>query len=274
MPKIIGAHLSISNGIHTVQEQMDLLELDTCAIFLKNQKRYSSAPLSDAAAQMFRQSIRHPEIILPHSSYLVNLAVDSAQKGMECFIDDLKRCNSLGIKMYNIHPGSSKGKCIQAALATISKNINIALAAVPDVIVLIENMAGQGNVVASNFEQIRDIIDAVDDKQRVGVCLDTCHLFGAGFDIRTEEQFAEIIRRFDQTVGMQYLKAMHINDSKQPLGSRKDRHESIGKGLIGCNAFRFIMNSNFSDDIPLILETPDQDMYKHEANLLRGFINI
>ncbi|KAM0671805.1 hypothetical protein OCOL_001247 [Ordospora colligata] len=253
---------------------MDLLELDTCAIFLKNQKRYSSAPLSDTAAQMFHKNIRLPELIVPHSSYLVNLATDSAQKGMECFIDDLKRCNSLGIKMYNIHPGSSKGGSVQSALANISRNINTALATVPDVIVLIENMAGQGNVLASSFEQIRDIIGAVDDKQRVGVCLDTCHLFGSGFDIRTEERFAEVIKRFDQTVGIQYLKAMHINDSKQPLGSRKDRHESIGKGLIGCDAFRFIMNSNFSDDIPLILETPDQGIYKHEARLLRSFINI
>ncbi|ADM12643.1 DNA lyase/endonuclease 4 [Encephalitozoon intestinalis ATCC 50506] len=274
MAKIIGAHLSISKGIHTIQAQMELLGLDTCAIFLKSQRRYLAPPMKDGAAEMFQAHVLHPELIVPHGSYLINFGNPSLiDKSMECLVDDMERCRSLGIKMYNMHPGSDKGKNRRECLRGVSSHINTALSRVQGVTVLIENMAGQGNVLGSSFEELRDIIGGIEDKQRIGICLDTCHLFGAGFDISTEEKFTEVMERFDRIVGLSFLKAMHINDSKEALGSKKDRHESIGKGMIGERAFRFIMNSRIFDNIPLILETPDPEKYKEEASFLRGLVN-
>lgn len=273
MVKLVGAHLSIGKGIHTIQEQMELLGLDTCAIFLKNQRRYLSAPMKEGVADMFRTHVRRPGLVVPHGSYLINFGNPVlVDKSMECLVDDLERCRALGIPMYNMHPGSNKERSKAACLRSISRHISTALSRVAGVTILIENMAGQGSVVGSTFEDLRDIICGVEDKERIGVCLDTCHLFGAGFDIRTEEGFGEVMRRFDEVVGLRYLKAMHINDSKEPLGSRKDRHESIGRGLIGERAFRFVMNSSVFDDIPLILETPDPERYKEEAIFLRGLV--
>ncbi|CAD26065.1 DNA LYASE/ENDONUCLEASE 4 [Encephalitozoon cuniculi GB-M1] len=273
MTKLIGAHLSISKGIHTIQAQMELLGLDTCAIFLKSQRRYLTPPMKQGAAEMFRAHVRHPELIVPHGSYLINFGnPDLVDKSMECLVDDLERCKSLGIGMYNMHPGSSKGKGRAECLRSIGHHVNTALSRVQGVTVLIENMAGQGSVVGSSFEELRDIIGGIEDRERIGVCLDTCHLFGAGFDITTEEKFLEVMERFDRVVGLEFLKAMHINDSKEALGSKKDRHESIGKGMIGEKAFRFIMNSKVFDNIPLILETPDPGKYKEEADFLRSLI--
>ncbi|AFM99417.1 putative endonuclease [Encephalitozoon hellem ATCC 50504] len=274
MAKLIGAHLSISKGIHTIQAQMESLGLDTCAIFLKSQRRYLAPPMKEGVADVFKAHVLHPELIVPHGSYLVNFGNPSlVEKSMECLVDDLERCKSLGIKMYNMHPGSDKTRGKAECLRSIGRNVNTAISRVQDVIILMENMAGQGNVVGSTFEELRDIIGEIEDKERVGVCLDTCHLFGAGFDITTEERFAEVMEKFDRVVGLRFLKAMHINDSKEALGSKKDRHESIGKGMIGEKAFRFIMNSRIFDNIPLILETPDPERYKEEAEFLRNLIN-
>ncbi|AFN84125.1 DNA lyase/endonuclease 4 [Encephalitozoon romaleae SJ-2008] len=274
MAKLIGAHLSISKGIHTIQAQMESLGLDTCAIFLKSQRRYLAPPMREGVAEMFKARVLHPEMIVPHGSYLINFGNPSlVDKSMECLVDDLERCRSLGIKMYNMHPGSDKTRDKTGCLRSISHNINKALSRVQDITILIENMAGQGNVVGSTFEELRDIIEKVEERERIGICLDTCHLFGAGFDITTEERFAEVMERFDRIIGLKFLKAMHINDSKEALGSRKDRHESIGKGMIGGKAFRFIMNSGVFDNIPLILETPDPGKYKEEAGFLRNLIN-
>lgn len=273
MAKLIGAHLSISKGIHTIQQQMESLGAKTCAIFLKNQRRYSSVPMKKEAIEAFRKHVLCPELLVPHASYLINFGnPDLQEKSMGCLVDDLERCNLLGIKLYNMHPGSDKQNDRAKCLKSISKGINDALDRVPNVVILLENMAGQGNVVGSTFEELKAIIDGVDDKGRIGVCLDTCHLFGAGFDIRTSEKFTNVMRRFDAIVGLGYLRAMHINDSKEPLGSKKDRHESIGKGLIGEDAFKFIMNSEMFDGIPLILETPNPEKYKDEVALLRSFI--
>lgn len=270
---LVGAHLSISKGIHTVQEQMDVLKADTCAMFLKSQRTYNFKKIKDEDVSKFREHVLCPELILPHSSYLINLANPEMMsgKGLDVFVDDLERCNLLGIKMYNIHPGSDVNKMGRGALELVSENLNRVLSMVPNVMILVENMAGQGSVLGSSFEELRAIIDGVKDKSRVGVCLDTCHLFGAGYDVRTEESFQTVMDRFDSVVGLRYLKAMHLNDSKGGIGSKTDRHASIGQGAIGIDAFKFVMASEMFVGMPLILETPDPSSYGKELDLLRSF---
>lgn len=271
--KLIGPHLSIAKGLHTIQKQMKYLKCETCAIFLKNQKRYESPALTEEAIESFKKEVENPLILLPHGSYLINLAnPEKIQKNMDCFVDELKRCHSLGIKLYNLHPGSDVTNIgVEKATKLVGDNINDAMKIVPGVVILIENMAGQGNVLGKTFEELRMIIDNVTDKERIGVTLDTCHLFASGYDIRTEESFERVMKEFDEKVGLKYLKAMHLNDSLHELGTRKDRHQGIGKGKIGIDAFKYIMNSKYFEDIPMVLETPDPDQYIHEIELLKSF---
>ncbi len=271
---LLGVHLPIGKGIHTLQQQMNTLKASTCALFLKSQRTYHFKKISEVDVRKFVECVRKPGILLPHGSYLINLANpgDAGRKSLDVLIDDLERCNALGIKMYNVHPGSDVDKLGKKALALVSERLNRVLDAVPRVTILIENMAGQGSVVGSTFEELHDIIEGVSDKSRIGVCLDTCHMFGAGYDIRTHESFQAVMDTFDRVVGLGYLKAMHLNDSKKELGSRVDRHESIGKGMIGMDAFRFVMTSSMFRGIPLILETPDPEIYGREIEILKSFI--
>ncbi|KAI5190325.1 hypothetical protein NECID01_0917 [Nematocida sp. AWRm77] len=273
----VGAHLSMQGGVHTVFERMDAVGGRAVGMFLKNQKTYNAKPLEEKDIKEFqRLSGEKHACILPHASYLINLAQpdpEKAEKSYLLFLDELKRCDALNISLCNFHPGSNVGKLpVEKACKLISDNINKALKETQKVVAVIENMAGQGNVMGSTFKEIRMIIDGVEDKSRVGVCLDTCHLFGAGYDIRTKESFASVVKEFDDVVGLKYLKGMHLNDSKMPLGSKRDRHESIGKGLIGLEAFSFIMNSSIFSNIPLILETPNPEKYKEEIHLLYTLI--
>lgn len=269
--KIIGAHLSISKGICTLQKQMEMLGCNTCAMFLKNQRRFDSKPMDEQSAEEFRRVTKNPGIMVPHSSYLINLAnPDTIEKSYACLIDDLKRCDRLGIVYYNIHPGSDVKRMGDKALLLIATNINRALEEVPNVVILLENMAGQGTVCGRTFAELSLIIQNINDKRRIGVTLDTCHMFGAGYDIRTASGFENVMQDFDRTIGMRYLKAVHLNDSKCDLGSRKDRHEQIGKGKIGVEAFKYIMNSDYFEDIPMVLETPDPLKYRDELALLRS----
>ena len=272
--KIIGAHLPISKGIHTIQEQMEMLGCNTCALFLKNQRRYDSKPLDDETIKKFKSTVKDPTILLPHGPYLVNLAnPEKVEKSYECFIDDVRRCHDLGILLYNIHPGSDTKGIGKKALELVSIQLNRAMKDVPSVIILLENMAGQGSVCGRTFEELAYIIERVEDKERIGVTLDTSHLFSAGYDIRTAENFEKIMKEFDRIVGLKYLRAMHLNDSKCELDSRKDRHEQIGRGTIGIEAFRYIMNSSYFEDIPMILETPNPLEFGKEIALLRSLVN-
>lgn len=271
--KILGAHVSISKGIHTIQKEMEALNADTCALFLKNQRTFKFKPMENQAIENFKNCVKDPSVLVPHGSYLINLAnPETIEKSYNCFLDDLKRCDQLGILYYNLHPGSDTKNLGPGALKLISENINKAIKEVPNVVVLLENMAGQGNVCGRTFEELRDIIDRVDDKTRVGVTLDTCHLFGGGYDIRTAEKFDKVMNKFKEIVGLEYLKAMHLNDSKAELNSRKDRHEQIGKGKIGVEAFKYLMNSDYFENIPMILETPDESKYKEEISFLKSCI--
>ena len=213
-----------------------------------------------------------PEHILPHDSYLINLGHPESEKlikSQKAFLDELQRCEQLGLKYLNFHPGTHLGQYSEdECLKTISDSINWALSKTEYVTAVIENTAGQGNNVGYKFEHLAKIIDKIKDKSRIGVCIDTCHAYTSGYDLRDEEAFYKTFQQFEKLIGFQYLKGMHINDSKKELGSRVDRHESIGEGFIGLDAFKFLMNDSRFDDIPLILETPNSEIWADEIKLL------
>jgi deoxyribonuclease-4 len=249
-------------------------------------------PLDTQTIDLFQQNLEQsgilPRHVLPHDSYLINLGhpeQEKLEKSRTAFIDELERCGQLGLDRLNFHPGSHLAKVSKKdkenlevmqpiedkCLDTIAESINIALDKTSGVSAVIENTAGQGSNLGWRFEQIAHIIDKVEDKSRVGVCIDTCHMFTAGYDIRTKEAYDKTWDDFEKIVGFKYLMGMHINDSKPPLGSHVDRHHSLGKGEIGLDAFRFIMNDARMDDIPLILETIDETIWKEEIELLYSF---
>lgn len=274
--KLVGAHLSTSRGISTLQSEMESIKATTCAFFLKNQRRFDSSPLDEKEKNKFLKNTIHPELMLPHGSYLINMANTDPSKSTKmymCLVDDLRRCQQLGIKLYNVHPGSDVLGNRNKSLEKVVDTINRALKDTENIIVVVENMAGQGSVLCSTFDEINKIVSGVYDKERIGVCLDTCHLFGAGYDIRDRLSFNKTFDDFERIVGFRYLKGMHLNDSKMGLGSKKDRHENLGKGFIGLNAFKMIMKDDRFDNIPLILETPNTNLYGEEIKILRSFEN-
>jgi deoxyribonuclease-4 len=279
--KFVGAHTSASGGVFNAVYNAQEIGAKAFALFTKNQKRWDAKPLETKVIDKFQKALQDakilPKHILPHDSYLINLGHPDEQKLIKsrmAFIDELERCEQLGLDRLNFHPGShlkeiSEDECLDK----ISESINIALDKTKGVSAVIENTAGQGSNLGYTFEQIAQIIDKVEDKSRVGVCIDTCHMFVAGYDIRTRETYDETWNKFGDIIGFNYLMGMHINDSKPPLGSKKDRHHSIGEGEIGLDAFKFIMNDDRMDDIPLILETIDSSIWKEEIELLYSFEN-
>lgn len=276
--KTIGAHVSASGGVQNAPENAKAIGANAFALFTKNQRQWKSAPLSEddiAAFQTNCADVFEPGQILPHDSYLINLGhpeTDALEKSRNAFLDEMQRCEQLGLDRLNFHPGSHLNKCSEEeCIATIAESINLALAETNGVAAVIENTAGQGSNMGYRFEQIAAMIEQVDDKSRVGVCIDTCHSFTAGYDLRTSEACKETFGRFGDIIGFEYLKGMHLNDSKKDLGTRVDRHESLGKGFIGLDCFRFIMTDDRFNDIPLILETPDPSIWAEEINLLRSF---
>ncbi len=276
--KWIGAHVSISGGIENAPCNAHAIGANAFALFTKNQRQWQAAPLSKNNIQSFSENCAGEFAagqILPHDSYLINLGhpeAEGLQKSRFAFFDEMQRCEQLGLDRLNFHPGSHLKKCTEKeCLATIAESINLALAKSKGVTAVIENTAGQGSNMGYRFEQLAEMIEPIKDKTRVGVCIDTAHAFAAGYDLRTEKAFATTFDEFDKIVGLKYLKGMHLNDSKKDLGSRVDRHESIGKGLIGIDCFRFIMEDPRFNGIPLILETPQPDIWTDEIKLLRSF---
>ncbi|MEA1892273.1 MAG: deoxyribonuclease IV [Campylobacterota bacterium] len=277
--KFVGAHCSASGGVFNAVAQATKIGAKAFALFTKNQRRWDAKPLDTKSIDKFKKALNDsgilPKHVLPHDSYLINLGHPDEQKLIKsrmAFIDELQRCEQLGLDRLNFHPGShlkeiSEDEC----LGKVSESINIALDRTDGVSAVIENTAGQGSNLGYSFEQLAQIIDGVEDRSRVGVCIDTCHMFVAGYDIRTKEVYDKTWAEFGDIVGFNYLMGMHINDSKPPLGSKKDRHHSLGKGEIGLDAFRFIMNDKRMDDIPLILETIDDTIWKDEIELLYSF---
>jgi deoxyribonuclease IV len=259
---LTGAHVSIAGGLHKAFERGDRLQCRAIQIFLKNSNQWKAMLLTEPGRILFEEAWKNSRIkfVAAHDSYLINLASpnrDLFQRSLEAFIEEMRRARSLGVPYLVMHPGAHTGAGIAAGIASVAKALNRALKAVgPPVQILLENTAGQGSCLGHRFEHLEDILGRIKDSDRVGVCLDTCHLFAAGYDIRTKEAYAETMREFNRRVGIGKIKVFHVNDSKKDLGSRVDRHCHIGQGCIGLNAFRFLINDRRFSAIPKILETP------------------
>lgn len=274
--KFIGAHVSASGGVENAPLNAAAIGANAFALFTKNQRQWVASPLTAKSISLFKENCAKggfdSRYILPHDSYLINLGnpdEDAIQKSRTAFIDEMKRCEQLGLGMLNFHPGSHLNKIsVEECLDRIAANINLALSMTEGVTAVIENTAGQGSNVGNRFEEIRYIIDRVEDKSRVGVCIDTCHTYSAGYDIVND--YDGVFAAIDSIIGREYLRAIHLNDTKKPLGSRVDRHECIGLGLLGMPFFeRFMRDSRF-DDIAIVLETPDENRWADEIALLRS----
>lgn len=278
--KYIGAHVSAAGGVENAPLNAHQIGATAFGVFTKNQRQWEAKPLTRESIRAFRENCEKygylPHQVLPHDSYLINLGnPDPAalEKSRKAFLDEMQRCEQLGLDRLNFHPGShlnqvSEEKC----LALIAESINLTLDKTRGVIAVIENTAGQGSNVGNTFEQLRQIIDQVEDQSRVGVCVDTCHAYSAGYDIKSREGFERVFADFDRIVGFSFLKGMHLNDTQKALGSRVDRHDSLGEGLLGLEPFSFIMNDSRFDGIPLILETPDESRWPAEIRLLKEMV--
>ena len=295
--KFVGAHVSASGGVDNAPLNAMAIGAKAFAFFTKNQRQWVAKPLEQKTIDAFKANLEksgiQPKHVLPHDSYLINLGhpeIEKLEKSREAFIDELRRCEQLGLEKLNFHPGShlvkiSKkdpdyaDKLMEAelhCLDVIAESMNLAIASTENsnVNLVIENTAGQGSNLGYKFEHLAHIIDRIEDKSRVGVCIDTCHMFTAGYDIRTKEAYDKTWESFDRIVGRKFLMGMHINDSKPKLGSRVDRHASLGQGEIGWDAFRFIMNDSRMDDIPLVLETIDESIWAEEIKALYALIKV
>lgn len=275
--KRIGAHVSAGGGVENAPINAVGIGADAFALFTKNQRQWVAKALTVDSINLFKGRVKESGLdtryILPHDSYLINLGhpdPEAIAKSRDAFIDEMKRCEQLGLQLLNFHPGSHLNKItVEECLDRVAESINIALGQTSGVTAVIENTAGQGSNIGNRFEHLRYILDRVDDKSRVGVCIDTCHAFAAGYDLA--DHYDETFNEFDNIVGFSYLRAFHLNDSKKPLGSRVDRHESIGKGCIGIDFFKRLMADPRFDNMPLILETPDESIWPEEIALLRSF---
>ncbi|MFA6334407.1 MAG: deoxyribonuclease IV [Bacteroidales bacterium] len=278
--KYIGAHISASGGVENAPVNAQNIGATAFALFTKNQRQWISAPLTKKSIELFKERCVQygytPKQILPHDSYLINLGHperEGLEKSRAAFLDEMQRCEQLGLDRLNFHPGSHLSKIgIEECLSRIAESINFALDKTMGVTAVIENTAGQGTNLGHTFEQIAEIIWQVEDKSRVGVCIDTCHSFAAGYDLSTPEGFKTSFEHLDKVVGFKYLKGMHLNDAKKGLNSRVDRHDSIGKGLLGAETFKVLMKDPRFDNIPLILETPNEEIWKEEIEQLRALV--
>ena len=273
--KYIGAHVSASGGVENAPVNAHEIGANAFALFTKNQRQWVSKPLTEESIRLFKENCEKynfkPEYILPHDSYLINLGhpePDALEKSRAAFLDEMQRCEQLGLKLLNFHPGSHLNKIsVEDSLDLIAESINITLEKTKGVTAVIENPAGQGSNLGNEFWHLKYIIDRVEDKSRVGVCLDTCHTFTAGYDFLGD--YDAVFNEFEEVVGFRYLRGMHLNDSKKELGSHVDRHDSIGKGLIGFAFFERLMRDPRFDNMPLILETIDETLWPEEIAWLR-----
>ncbi len=280
--KYFGAHVSASGGVENAVKNAKDIGATAFALFTKNQRQWIAPALSPEQIAIFKAAMAEAGFsaaqILPHDSYLINLGhpdEDGLQKSRESFFEEMQRCELLGLDRLNFHPGSHlKRISEEGSLDRIAESINMALERTKGVTAVLENTAGQGSNLGYKFEHLAYIIDRVEDKSRVGVCLDTCHSFAAGYDLRTKEACDATFAEFDRIIGFKYLRGMHLNDAMRPLGSRIDRHSPMGEGEIGIECFKYIASDPRFDNIPLILETPDEERWAQEIVQLRAFANI
>ena len=280
--KYIGAHVSASGGVSNVIKNAKEIEATAFALFTKNQRQWFAKPLPQKEIEKFKNLMQkygfNKDMVLPHDSYLINLGhpnIEKREKSLKSFIDEAKRVEQLGLKYLNFHPGShlreiSEEECLE----NIANSINYAIKETESCVFVMETTAGQGSNLGYKFEHLAYLIDKAVDKERIGVCIDTAHIFAAGYDIRTKEAYEKTMKEFDNIIGFKYLKGMHINDSKAKFASRVDRHHSLGKGEIGIDAFKFIMQDKRIDNIPLILETIEPSLWPEEIKLLKSFANV
>lgn len=276
--KYFGAHVSASGGIENAIRNAQAIGANALALFTKNQRQWHAPKLTKEQISAFRSAMESagftPSQILPHDSYLINLGhpeEEGLAKSREAFFEEMERCEALGLDRLNFHPGSHLGKISEEeSLSRIAESINMVLDRTKGVTAVIENTAGQGSNLGYRFQHLRYIIDRVEDKSRVGVCIDTCHSFAAGYDLSSQMACDMTFAEFDQVVGFDFLRGMHLNDALKPLGSRVDRHALLGEGHIGWNCFSYIAGDSRFDNIPLILETPDPDRWAEEIRSLRS----
>ncbi|RAT14190.1 MULTISPECIES: deoxyribonuclease IV [Lonsdalea] len=276
--KYVGAHVSAAGGVDQAVIRAHELEATAFALFTKNQRQWLAAPLTPDEIDRFKSACEQyhytPAQILPHDSYLINLGhpvEEALEKSRAAFIDELSRCQELGLTLLNFHPGSHLQQIDESrCLSRIAESINIALDATAGVTAVIENTAGQGSNLGFRFEHLAEIIDQVEDKSRVGFCIDTCHAFAGGYDLRTEDDCRRTFEELEEIVGFRYLRGMHLNDAKSEFNSRVDRHHSLGEGNIGKTVFSYIMRDPRFDEIPLILETVNPDIWPDEIAWLKS----
>jgi len=274
--KYIGAHVSASGGVENAPLNAKAIGAKAFALFVKNQRQWYAPPLTKESIEQFHENCQkfdyQPFQILPHDSYLINLGhpeTENLQKSRNAFLLEAQRCEQLGLTQLNFHPGSHLQQISEEdCLRRIAESINITLDKTKAITLIIENTAGQGSNVGKTFEQIRHIIDFVEDKSRVGVCIDTCHAYAAGYDLKTEQGFENTWQRFDEIIGMKYLRGIHLNDTLKGFASHVDRHANLGKGMLGIEPFKRIMQDSRFDNIPIILETPDETLWGEEIEML------
>ena len=274
--KYIGAHVSAAGGVENAPLNAAEIGATAFAMFTKNQRQWQAKPLTQESIEAFRDNLAQvgiaPRFVLPHDSYLINLGHPepaALKKSRAAFLDEMQRCEQLGLELLNFHPGSHLKKVSEEeSLVLVAESINRALDSTRGVTAVIENTAGQGSNLGYRFEHLAMIIDRVEDKARVGVCLDTCHTFTAGYDLRSREACDRTFGEFAEIIGFDYLRGVHLNDSKPDLGARVDRHESLGKGKLGWEVFRYIMNDDRFDEIPMVLETIDDSLWPEEIRQL------
>lgn len=276
--KYVGAHVSAAGGVDQAVIRAHEIEATAFALFTKNQRQWRAAPLTPDVIDRFKSACEQyhysPAQILPHDSYLINLGhpvEEALEKSRAAFIDELSRCQELGLTLLNFHPGSHLQQIDESrCLSRIAESINLALDATEGVTAVIENTAGQGSNLGFRFEHLAEIIDQVEDKSRVGFCIDTCHAFAGGYDLRTEDDCQRTFEELERIVGFRYLRGMHLNDAKSEFNSRVDRHHSLGEGNIGKTVFSYIMRDPRFDGIPLILETVNPDIWPDEIAWLKS----
>ena len=276
--KRIGAHVSASGGVFNAPLNASKIGADAFAMFVKNQRRWDAPPLSAEETIAFKDALKQSGIraehVLVHDSYLINLGHPrevEREKSLNAFVNEIRRCEALGLKLLNFHPGSHLNEIsAQKCLDNIAGSLNFAIANTAGVKLVLEDTAGQGSNLGYDFAQLAYVIDKISNKDRIGVCIDTCHAFAAGYDLRSPQAYERTMSEFDRAIGYKFLSGMHLNDTKNELGVRKDRHESLGRGFLGLAAFENIMNDPNIDEIPLILETIDDSLWAEEIALLRS----
>lgn len=279
MKKYIGAHVGVKGGVSNAPLEAQAIGAKAFALFTANPQRWSAKPIEQEEADSFKANCElygfTPDVILPHDSFLINLGSPDSKKlamSRKAFLDEFKRCMQLGLTMLNFHPGSHlKEISTEECLDKIAESINITLGKTEGVTAVIENTAGQGSNLGYEFSHLAHIIDKVEDKSRIGVCIDTCHAYSAGYDLATEEGYRRTWEEFDSIIGARYLKGLHLNDDLKPLGSKIDRHASIGTGTLGEDFFKRLMNDPRFDGLPIILETPDDSLWSQEIATLYGY---